>query len=95
LPDRSVNYNFKQLSASSCKKSKQFIIDSFVFYPSRGDREKALLSQIFSDASLGNTKIVSVVDDTKMFKGSLGLVALSVQFKYMTHNHEWMYLRLT
>ena len=73
-----INCHFKQLSSSSCKKSKKIIIDSFEFHPTRGNREKAILSQIFTDASLGNTQITSITDTTKTLNGSLGLVALSV-----------------
>ncbi len=73
-----INCHFKQLSSSSCKKSKKIIIDSFEFHPTRGNREKAILSQIFTDASLGNTQITSITDTTKTLSGSLGLVALSV-----------------
>ena len=73
-----INCHFKQLSSSSCKKSKKIILDSFKFHPTRGNREKAILSQIFTDASLGNTQITSITDTTKTLSGSLGLVALSV-----------------
>ncbi len=73
-----INCHFKQLSSSSCKKSKKIILDSFEFHPTRGNREKAILSQIFTDASLGNTQITSITDTTKTLNGSLGLVALSV-----------------
>ena len=73
-----INCHFKQLSSSSCKKSKKIILDSFKFHPTRGNREKAILSQIFTDASLGNTQITSITDTTKTLNGSLGLVALSV-----------------
>jgi hypothetical protein len=60
-----INCHFKQLSSSSSKKSKKIIIDSFEFHPTRGNREKAILSQIFTDASLGNTQITSITDTTK------------------------------
>ncbi|WP_294965090.1 hypothetical protein [Sulfurimonas sp.] len=69
---------FKQLSSSSCQKSKQMIADSFSYHPTRGQREKAILMQTLSDASLGNTLITKVTDSTKSITGTLGLVALSV-----------------
>lgn len=73
-----TNCYFKQFSSSTCKKSKRLIIDSFEFHPIRGEREKAILSQIFSDAALGNTLIAGIADSTKTIKGYLGLIALSV-----------------
>ncbi len=72
-----VNYSFKQLSSSSCKKSKNIIIESFKFHSQRGIREKEILTQTFIDASLGNTKITIISDDNKIIKGKLGLIALS------------------
>ena len=60
------NYSFKQLSSSSCKKSKNIILNSFDFHPTRGIREKEILSQTFIDASLGNTKITLISDETKI-----------------------------
>ena len=72
------NFIFKQLSTSSCDKSKQMIVDSFSYHPKRGDREKAILLQTLSDASLGNTRVTKVTDSTKSIKGTLGLISLSV-----------------
>ena len=69
---------FKQLTSSSCKKSKQFIVDSFSYHPMRGEREKSILLQTLSDASLGNTIVTKVTDSTKNITGTLGLIALSV-----------------
>jgi len=72
-----INYSFKQLSSSSCKKSKNIIIESFEYHPHRGIREKEILTQTFIDASLGNTRITIISDDSKTIKGKLGLIALS------------------
>ena len=72
-----IDYSFKQLSSSSCKKSKSIIVDSFEYHPVRGVREKEILSQTLIDASLGNTRITTIHDDTKSLKGKLGLIALS------------------
>lgn len=72
-----INYSFKQLSSSSCKKSKNIIIESFEFHPQRGIREKEILTQTFIDASLGNTKITMISDESKTIKDKLGLIALS------------------
>ena len=70
--------SYKQLSSSSCKKSKQMIADSFSYHPLRGDREKAILLQTLSDASLDNTVVTKILDSTNTIDGTLGLVALSV-----------------
>lgn len=77
MPDLSEIFLFKQLSAQSCKKSSKSIIDSYVFHPERGSREKEILRKTFSDASVGNTIITDVRDSSKKCKGSLGLVSLS------------------
>lgn len=71
------NYSFKQLSSSSCKKSKNIILDSFNYHPSRGVREKEILAQTFSDAYLGNTKITLISDERKDKNNKIGLIALS------------------
>lgn len=68
------NYSFKQLSSSSCKKSKNFILDFFEYHKVRGNREKEILSQTLSDASLSNTRITTIRD---MSNNKLGLIALS------------------
>ena len=74
----SINkYSFKQLSASSCKKSKNIIIDSFRYHPVRGVREKEILAQTFTDAYLGNTKITLINDNRKNKDTKIGLIALS------------------
>ena len=78
MNDSSSDLYFKQLSSSSCKKSKKLIIDSFEFHPERNEREKAILSQTFIDAGLNNTQITMVMDTAKTMRGPLGLVALSV-----------------
>lgn len=74
MSDTQVDYSFKQLSSSSCKKSKSVILDSFEYHELRGTREKEILSQTLIDASLTNTKITTIrdVDNNK-----LGLIALS------------------
>jgi hypothetical protein len=54
------------------------IVDSFSYHPKRGDREKAILLQTLTDASLDNTVITKIVDSTNEINGTLGLVALSV-----------------
>ena len=69
-----INYSFKQLLSSSCKN---IIVEYFEFHPQRGIREKEILTQTFIDASLGNTKITIISDDSKTIKGKLGLIALS------------------
>jgi len=69
---------FKLLTASSCKKSKKMIVDSFSYHPDRGDKEKAILLQTLCDASLENTRVTKITDSSKKIKGTLGLVALSV-----------------
>ena len=69
-----VNFSFKQLSSSSCKKSKNIILEAFEYHEKRGKREKEILSQTFIDASLSNTKITVVTDENKTFKGKLGLI---------------------
>jgi len=76
--DGSANFYFKQLSASSCKKSKKLITDSFHFHPDRQEREKAILTQTFIDAGLNNTQITVIKDSSNTLKGTLGLIALSV-----------------
>ncbi len=72
-----VSYSFKQLSTSSCKKSKNIITDSFKYHPKRGDREKEIIAQTFIDASLNNTKITILSDKSRIIKDRLGLIALS------------------
>ena len=69
-----LNYSFKQLSSSSCKKSKGIILDSFEYHSLRGNREKEILSQTLIDASLANTKITTIRD---INNNKLGLIALS------------------
>ena len=69
-----MNYSFKQLSSSSCKKSKNVILDSFEYHQVRGKREKEILSQTLIDASLSNTKITMIRDEES---NKLGLIALS------------------
>ncbi len=54
------------------------MIDFFEFHPKRGEREKAILHQTFIDAGLNNTQITTVMDNSKVLTGPLGLVALSV-----------------
>jgi len=71
------SYSFKQLSSQSCKKSKNIIIDSFSYHPIRGIREKEILTQTFTDAYLGNTKITLINDDRKAKDSKVGLIALS------------------
>lgn len=71
------DYSFKQLSSLSCKKSKNIILDSFNYHPSRGIREKEILVQTFIDAYLGNTKITLIGDERKDKNNKVGLIALS------------------
>ncbi len=71
------SYSFKQLSSASCKKSKNIIIDSFSYHPQRGNREKEILAQTFTDAYLGNTKITLISDERKDRDKQVGLIALS------------------
>ena len=95
-----VDYSFKQLSSSSCKKSKNVIIDSFEYHHVRATREKEILSQTLVDASLGNTKVTTIHDESKSIKGKLGLIALSKGSLELDNKilpaiiHEWMYLKL-
>ena len=73
----SVDFSFKQLSSSSSKKSKNIILDSFQYHKKRGKREKEILSQTLTDASLNNTKITILTDESKTLKDRLGLISLS------------------
>ncbi len=54
------------------------IIDSFSYHPVRTNREKAILLQTLSDASLDNTIVTKITNSTNKLNGTLGLVALSV-----------------
>ena len=52
-------------------------MDSFEYHEKRGIREREILSQTFRDASLGNTKITTIHDDSKTTDSRIGLIALS------------------